>query len=320
MKNRFIRILSVLCAIMLLTGVVSAWAVADESAATPTDLAPEKQGEVQEKPAEKETASPETTQKKKPEAKATEKPSKKTKEAKEKPSDGVELIITKTVKLGRPWEGKVSRKKPAILKLDLNKARMVYMLVEGRDVWVSVEKADHRSENAPRTQTDPATNRTIFSWSAEKGSYLITVGPVAPNHLGKAKVTFMDKKAFQAWEAAQEAVKEPEPQPEPEPQGIQDGDYSVSVSFAGGTGKASITSPATLHVSGGNLSVTVRWTSENYDYMIVDGARYDAESTSGGSVFTFPIPALDTIIPIKGDTTAMSVPKLIDYTVSFSLN
>ena len=34
MKNRFIRMLSILCAIMLMTGVVSVWASAEEMAAT----------------------------------------------------------------------------------------------------------------------------------------------------------------------------------------------------------------------------------------------------------------------------------------------
>ncbi len=107
---------------------------------------------------------------------------------------------------------------------------------------------------------------------------------------------------------------------DPQSQNIQDGDYSVSVDFSGGTGKAKITSPATLHVSGGALSVTVVWSSKNYDYMIVGGNKYLAESTENGSVFTFPIPALDTPVNVIGDTTAMGSSHEIEYTVSFSLN
>ena len=40
MKNRFGRILSLLCAIMLLASVVSVWAHAEQTPATPTDLDP----------------------------------------------------------------------------------------------------------------------------------------------------------------------------------------------------------------------------------------------------------------------------------------
>ena len=47
MKKRFIQILSVLCAAMLMTCAVAAWA--EESPATPTDLAP---GTAEESPAE----------------------------------------------------------------------------------------------------------------------------------------------------------------------------------------------------------------------------------------------------------------------------
>ena len=45
MKNRFIRMLSILCTIMLMTGLVSVWASAEETAATPTDLTPSREEE-----------------------------------------------------------------------------------------------------------------------------------------------------------------------------------------------------------------------------------------------------------------------------------
>ena len=54
----------------------------------------------------------------------------------------------------------------------------------------------------------------------------------------------------------------------------EDGTYRVEISFAGGSGKAAILSPATLTVSAGKTTALVEWNSPNYDYMIVDGKKY----------------------------------------------
>ena len=59
MKNRFIRMLSVICAIMLLTGAVSVWAAADKIPATPTDITPEETEHTPEEPGEEPQAEPE---------------------------------------------------------------------------------------------------------------------------------------------------------------------------------------------------------------------------------------------------------------------
>ena len=129
----------------------------------------------------------------------------------EEPVASVEVLITKTLGIGGSWEGKVSKTKPAVLKLDIKSPCAVHMLLEGKDIWATVEKSDRLTENPPRTQTDPETDRMIISWEAETGSYLITLGPVEPNLLGMLTVTFMDNKAYTAWEAEQEQFKhEPE--------------------------------------------------------------------------------------------------------------
>ena len=111
-------------------------------------------------------------------------------------------------------------------------------------------------------------------------------------------------------------AEEPAPAPE-EPEGIADGTYTISISFSGGTGKASITSPVTLYVKGGSYSAKVVWTSVNYDYMIVNGTKYLNENVGGNSTFTIPVPALDTYFNVIGDTTAMSTPHEIEYTLYF---
>ena len=109
---------------------------------------------------------------------------------------------------------------------------------------------------------------------------------------------------------------QPDDPPAEEPDdGLADGDYSVGLTFSGGTGKARILSPATLHVSGGKMTATVKWSSSNYDYMLVGGVKYLPISTAGGSTFVIPISALDTNITVIGDTTAMSVPHEVEYTI-----
>ena len=76
---------------------------------------------------------------------------------------------------------------------------------------------------------------------------------------------------------------------------LDDGDYQVDVAKEGGTGKAEIESPAPMTVADGKATLTVKWSSPHYDYMIVDGEKYEpvnkdelasAEEDSGiGSIF-----------------------------------
>ncbi len=98
---------------------------------------------------------------------------------------------------------------------------------------------------------------------------------------------------------------------------LDDGEYTVDVTLAGGSGRASVESPAKLTVSGGKCTVTIAWSSSNYDYMVVDGVQYDPVNTEGNSVFELPLTAFDTPVAVQADTTAMSQPYLIDYTLTF---
>ena len=100
---------------------------------------------------------------------------------------------------------------------------------------------------------------------------------------------------------------------------LSDGEYKVNISMEGGTGKAGITSPASLKVENGKMQVTLVWTSKNYDYMIVDEVTYYNENTGGESTFTIPLESLDEPLEVIADTTAMSVPHEIEYTLSFEL-
>lgn len=111
-------------------------------------------------------------------------------------------------------------------------------------------------------------------------------------------------------------VTNPEPM-EAEATELSDGTYTVDLDFEGGSGKASISSPATIKVSDGNITATFEWSSPNYDYMLVDGEKYLPVNEDGNSVFEIPVASLDEPMTVIGDTVAMSKPHEIEYTITF---
>lgn len=99
--------------------------------------------------------------------------------------------------------------------------------------------------------------------------------------------------------------------------GLEDGTYSADVTIAGGSGKAKLESPASVEVKDGQLYATLVWGSSNYDYMIVDGTRYEAEIVEEHSTFVIPVTAFDYRQVVIADTTAMSKPYEIEYSIRF---
>lgn len=97
-----------------------------------------------------------------------------------------------------------------------------------------------------------------------------------------------------------------------------DGSYTVEAVLQGGSGKASVQSPARLTVENGAMTATVIWSSKNYDQMIVNGQEYAPTYENGLSCFTIPVSALGTPLPVQAETTTMSQPHMIDYTLTFS--
>lgn len=99
---------------------------------------------------------------------------------------------------------------------------------------------------------------------------------------------------------------------------IPDGSYWIRVSMTGGSGRASISSPTGFYVKDGQATADIHWSSASYDYMKLDGVRYDAFTDAAGhSAMTIPVSALNTAIPVLADTTAMSKPYEIEYQLSF---
>ncbi len=115
------------------------------------------------------------------------------------------------------------------------------------------------------------------------------------------------------------AAAAPAPAPEPEGESVRAGDtYTISVTLEGGSGRASVESPAKLRFDEtGKCWATIVWSSPNFDYMKVDGQRYDPISTEGNSTFEILVSAFDTPLPIIADTVAMSEPHEVEYTLTF---
>ncbi len=99
--------------------------------------------------------------------------------------------------------------------------------------------------------------------------------------------------------------------------GLADGEYTVEVKLEGGSGRASVQSPAELTVKDGNTLAKIVWSSDKYDKMAVNGTEYAPEIVDGHSVFEIPVTGFDYNMPVSAETTAMSEPHMIDYTLRF---
>lgn len=97
---------------------------------------------------------------------------------------------------------------------------------------------------------------------------------------------------------------------------VEDGQYTMDVTLTGGTGKASVSSPATVTVKDGAYTAEIIWSSSHYEYMTVDGVQYDPVNEEGNSTFMIPI-VPDKDIAVQALTTAMSEPHLIEYVLHF---
>lgn len=97
----------------------------------------------------------------------------------------------------------------------------------------------------------------------------------------------------------------------------QDGEYWIEVQLAGGSGKASVESPALLRIEGEKMTAVIRWSSPNYQYMIIGEEYYYPVNTSGNSEFEIPVTALDKEISVTAQTVAMGTPHDISYTIFF---
>lgn len=103
---------------------------------------------------------------------------------------------------------------------------------------------------------------------------------------------------------------------------LEDGEYEVPITMEGGSGRASVASPATLIVKDGKAFARIQWSSSHYDYMLVEDIKILPEekaSPEDNSVFVIPVTSLSEPMKVIGDTTAMSTPHEVEYTLDFEL-
>ena len=105
----------------------------------------------------------------------------------------------------------------------------------------------------------------------------------------------------------------------------------ATVALEGGSGKASVESPCPVLKRSGELLALITWSSSHYDFMIVDGEKILPVNKEGNSQFEIPLKSAagstgvgqseafpaDCEMQVQADTTAMSTPHLVDYTLSF---
>lgn len=97
----------------------------------------------------------------------------------------------------------------------------------------------------------------------------------------------------------------------------EDGIYTVEVTLEGGSGRASIESPAALRIEDGKAFAVIVWGSSNYDYMKVDGEKIEAMEGTETSSFEIPVSGFDGKLSVIADTIAMSQPHEITYQLTF---
>ena len=99
--------------------------------------------------------------------------------------------------------------------------------------------------------------------------------------------------------------------------GLEDGEYTVDVALEGGSGRASVGTPTSLAIKDGEAFAKIVWSSDKYDKMVVNDTEYAPEIVDGHSVFEIPVTGFDFKMPVSAETTAMSTPHMIEYTLYF---
>lgn len=97
---------------------------------------------------------------------------------------------------------------------------------------------------------------------------------------------------------------------------LEEGVYDIPVTLVGGTGRASIESPAKVTIGEGTATARIVWSSPYYDYMLVDGQKFLPLNAEGNSVFEIPV-SPEEENHVTADTVAMSEPHEIAYTITF---
>lgn len=105
----------------------------------------------------------------------------------------------------------------------------------------------------------------------------------------------------------------------PEDLSLEDGSWEAEVSLEG-KGRLKLISPMELEVKDGEAEGLLVFDSSNYDYIIIDGVRYDALEGEEKSSFRIPVAVFDTAIPMTVDSVAIKGMQVEqDYLLTVSL-
>ena len=81
------------------------------------------------------------------------------------------------------------------------------------------------------------------------------------------------------------------------------------MTLEGGSGRATVESPAALTVADGRMTATIVWSSPQPTTICWWTAKkYLPTNTEGNSTFEIPVTALDTPLDVVGDTVAHEHP------------
>lgn len=166
---------------------------------------------------------------------------------------------------------------------------------------------------------EPTTDKVTYSdgWTEEVYGFDIPVPAINEEF----DVALLGKKG--KWYDHKVSVEDPQPETASvegtavEDLNLEDGNYTAEVALEGGSGKATVETPAVVKIQDQKAMAEIVWSSPNYDYMIVDGEKYEPVNEEGNSVFEIPVSGFDCEISVTADTVAMSTPHEIDYTLTF---
>lgn len=236
-------------------------------------------------------------------------------------------------------DGKMS----AVIMIDSTSYEFLYMgsaekaAKAPKSKYIKADVKQGRSYfTVPVSALDDALNCAAFSSNTKKwyGRQILFDATTLPS--GALTITLPDYNKIQAAVDAYDsgggsdstgntgsgsaASKEEQPS-EPLYTSLDNGEYSIEVSMTGGSGRASISSPAYLYVRKHHFYSKITWSSSHYDYMIVGNKKYLNESKNGeNSSFTIPVTAIDKPMIVKADTTALGDPVEIEYHLTFYEN
>ncbi len=105
-----------------------------------------------------------------------------------------------------------------------------------------------------------------------------------------------------------------------EESGLEDGLYLFDAELKGGTGRASFEGPLLLILEDQEAYLVFTMSSSYYDYALLDGEKYLPMDKGGNSTFSLPLEWINDDFHFVADTTAMSEPHEIDYSVRIDLD